>query len=359
MEDMSSQRTAQHTAQRPSQRTTSRSGFSPVRLVVGGDDFLNDRAVRQLVGKGKQARPDAELIELDAATTDRYSFDEATGPSLLSSTSIVLVRNLQQADDALASAMAAYTKQANQHPEESSIVIAQHSGGNKGKRVVDALVKAGALRESVPDLSKDEAKLNFVLQCFEEHRRRVEPLAAQQLVSVLGDSTGELAAMCAQLCFDFDDDPITLRIVDQYLVSNPQVTSFAVADRAMEGKTPAAIIAMRSAIEQGVDPIALIGALALKLRTVAKASAVRSGLITQSEAKIHPWALKNAMRTLPHWTSQGLSECIQTLAWADEQSKTNGGDPVYALERSIELIGQRGRNNVANATVGVHHGYAR
>ncbi len=39
-------------------------------------------------------------------------------------------------------------------------------------------------------------------------------------------------------------------------------------------------------------------------------------------------------------------------AWAmrrtnarNEQSKTNGSDPVYALERSIELISSKGRTN--------------
>ena len=53
--------------------------------------------------------------------------------------------------------------------------------------------------------------------------------------------------------------------------------------------------------------------------------------------------LKNATRQLSGWTSSGMSACIQMLAWADEQSKTNGSDPVYALERSIELISRKGR----------------
>lgn len=39
----------------------------------------------------------------------------------------------------------------------------------------------------------------------------------------------------------------------------------------------------------------------------------------------------------------GLGRCIDMLAWADEQCKTNGGDPDYALERCIELIGGKGR----------------
>ena len=82
-------------------------------------------------------------------------------------------------------------------------------------------------------------------------------MAAQQLVSVLGGKTGELAAMCEQLCFDFDDNPMGLDCVNQYLTANPQVTGFAVADKAVEGKTAEAIVMMRAAVEQGTDPIAL------------------------------------------------------------------------------------------------------
>ena len=39
-----------------------------------------------------------------------------------------------------------------------------------------------------------------------------------------------------------------------------------------------------------------------------------------------------------------MRRCIQMLAWA-EQKQTNGSDLVYALERSIELISNKGRTN--------------
>ena len=250
---------------------------------------------------------------------------------------------LQNADEKLAEALVTYTKQAAKDPNGSSVVICQHEGGVKGRKIIDQLVKAGARKEDVPDLKKPDAQLNFVLGEFEKRGRRVEPMAAQQLVSVLGGKTGELAAMCEQLCFDFDDNPMGLDRVNQYLTANPQVTGFAVADKAVEGKTAEAIVMMRAAVEQGTDPIALIGALAMKLRTIAKASAVRAGTISQAEAKTNPWVLKNAMRQLGGWTSAGLAHCIRMLAWADEQSKTNGGDPVYALERCIEDISHKGR----------------
>ena len=314
---------------------------APFRVVFGGDSFLNEQTTRDLCHQALNARPDAELVELDASACDQYAFDEAVSPSLLADTAVVHVTNLQSADDKLGEAMVAYCKQACAEPGASSIVICQHEGGVKGKALVDKLVRAGAGKEAVPDLKKPEAKLNFVLAQFERRNRRVEPMAAQQLVDVLGERTGELAAMCKQLCFDFDDNPMGLNRVNQYLTANAQVTGFAVADAALAGRTADAIVMMRSAVEQGIAPIALIGALASKLRTLAKASAVKAGTISVAEAGMPGWMLQRVR--LGGWTSHGLSRCIQTLAWADEQSKTNGGDPLYALEHSIECIAAKGR----------------
>ena len=308
-----------------------------VSIVVGGDGYLNDQKVRELSHRALRERPDATITELDAAEADRYAFEEAVSPSLLSDSSVVVVRNLQNADERLGEAIAEYCSQTIGDPT-ASVVICQHEGREQ-------IAKAGAVEQKVPELKTADAKVNFVVQRFERLHRRIDPMAAQQLTAVLGERTGELAAMCEQLCFDFDDDPIGIDRVNQYLTADPQVTGFAVADRAMEGRTADAIVAMRSAIEQGTDPIALIGALASKLRTLAKASAVRSGAIARSESNIKSdYVFKLATRQLSGWSSPGLARCIQTLAWADEQSKTNGGDPVYALEQAIILIGRKGRD---------------
>lgn len=214
------------------------SATTPFHLIYGGDPYLNEQTVRDLRHQAQRKHPDAETIELDATNADHYAFDEAVSPSLLSERSIVIVSNLQNADDKLGETMVAYCKQAVNNPAEASIVICQHEGGIKGKRLIDQLTKAGAVKETVADLKKAEAKLNFTIQCFERRNRRIEPMAAQQLVAVLGDKTGELAAMAGQLCFDFDDNPITLERVNQYLTANPQVDGFRVADLALSGRAP-------------------------------------------------------------------------------------------------------------------------
>lgn len=319
----------------------------PVMLVVGGDAYLNELNARTVREKVQESAPDAEIIELDASTADQYAFDEAVGPSLFGDGTIVIINNLQQADESLVDAIENFCKQA-QNSENNFVdssatwVIARHEGGLKGKSIITRLTKAGANTITVPDLKKDDAKLNFVMSIFERHNRSVEPQAAQRLVSVLGSKTGELAALCSQLCFDYDDNPITLDIVDRYLIADPQVTGFFVADKAVAGHAGSAVLAARTAIAQGVDAIALIGALAAKVRVIALAMAIRNGTISSAEAKVNPWALKMAMRQLAGWNSAGVSQCLQSLAWADEQCKGGSSDANYALEKCIMLIAARG-----------------
>ena len=319
----------------------------PVTLVVGGDDYLNNLNARTLREKIQKNAPDAEIIELDALSADKYAFDEAVGPSLFGDGTIVIINDLQSADESLVEAIEKFCQQAQNNEnnfDESSLswVIARHEGGLKGKSIVTRLTKAGAQTITVPDLKKDDAKLNFVMSIFDRHNRSVEPQAVQRLVAVLGGKTGELAALCSQLCFDYDDNPITLNIVDRYLIADPQVTGFFVADKAVTGHLGSAVLSARTAVAQGVDPIALIGALASKVRLIALAMAVRNGTISSAEAKANPWALKMAMRQLAGWSSAGVSKSLQALAWADEQCKGGSSDANYALEKCIMIISSKG-----------------
>lgn len=84
----------------------------PVTVVPGGDSYLNDARTKALCAQALKARPDAELIELDATSADQYAFDEAVSPSLLSDVAVVKLVNLQNADEKLAEALVTYTKQA-------------------------------------------------------------------------------------------------------------------------------------------------------------------------------------------------------------------------------------------------------
>ena len=316
--------------------------FAPVTIVVGGDAYLNDLNARDLKARIISAYPDADVVNLDALIADKYAFITATGPSLFSSGTIVVIGNLEQADEDFVQALVDFCANNSKSNGTDCWVIARHEGGVKGKSIVTKLEKAGANKITVPDLKKDDARLNFVISLFERQNRSIEPMAAGRIVEVLGGKTDQLAALCSQLCFDFDNNPITLKIVDQYLTSDPQVTGFFVADKAAQGNAPQAILAARTAILQGVDPIALIGALAVKMRIITKAIAVKNGQISAPQAKVNPWALKMAMRDLGGWNENGIRRCFKCLAWADEQCKGGASNADYALEKCISMIACRG-----------------
>ena len=314
-------------------------------IVFGGIEYLNEREARADIRHWLDNHRDADFIELDARTTEGYDFDEAVSPSLLSDRAGVLLTHLEDADEPLAKTLVSYVKATGGDPNASAVVM-RHAGGNKGKRLVDDLKRAGAAMQEVDDIKALREKggvRNFTIGEFERRGRRVEPQAAEQLAAVYGEGNfGELCAMVGQLCMDFTDDPITLDEVNQYMIANPQVTGFNVADAALAGQGAQAVVMLRLALVQGVDPIALVGALAMKLRSLAKASAVRAGTITDAEAKMPPWLIRKTQRQLAGWSSQSLGRCVRRLAWADEQCKTTGSDPAYALERCVELIANKG-----------------
>ncbi|MCI1983777.1 MAG: DNA polymerase III subunit delta [Bifidobacteriaceae bacterium] len=334
---------------------TPRAATNPatVTVVFGGDVYLNHRTMKTLKKAASAALPDAEIIEMDGSTADSYAFDEAVSPSLLSSASIVMIPDLQDVADDVIDAMQRYLKETNKAAkagaaeEPTSIVIASHDGSVKGKKHVDALKKAGAHIETPDKLANDRAKLNFVRGEFRSYGRTVQEPAAQQLVAVLGGRTAELAAMCQQLCFDFDENPMSLATAMNYLDDAPEVTGFAVADAALRGNPAQAVLKLRQAIKRGMEPLALVGAIASTLRSMGKAAAIAAGKANAAELRMNGWILTRATQQVRGWSSEGLGACIEALAHADQEAKSTSGDPVFALEQAVELIARRGRPLVA------------
>lgn len=314
-----------------------------VTVFFGGDEFINARSLKDLEKACIAAHPEADVMELEAGQTDPYEFDEAVSPSLLSSSAVVVLRNLQDASEELTAAIVRFAKEQPAATAESSVVVASHDGSVKGRKHITELKKAGVAIAKLEKLKYAKDQEAFVKAEFARYGRRVHETALQQLVAVLGSRTAELAAMCRQLCFDFEENPISLRTVMQYLDETPEVTGFSVADAAVDGHTAEAVLKLRQAIKRGVEPLALIGAIASKLRSMGKAAALQSGRVSAADLRMNPWVLKNATRQVRGWSSEGLGACIEALAHADQEAKSSSGDPVFALEQAVELISRKGR----------------
>ena len=117
-----------------------------VTLIVGEEEFLVDRAVREALAQARAALAEAsgggdgDLHDLEASALAQGELAALTSPSLFGGGAVVIVRNAQNAGKEIAAELAKYAKS----PAPDAAVILTHAGGAKGKALVTDLAKAGA-----------------------------------------------------------------------------------------------------------------------------------------------------------------------------------------------------------------------
>lgn len=307
---------------------------APVVLLSGPEEYLASRArdrIRELL---REQQPDIELVRFDAAGYASGELTLQSSPSLFGETKLIEATNLASMNDDFLTDTLAYLAD----PAPDVFLVLHHSGGNRGKKLLDALKGAGTPVVECLPFKKDTEKLEFVTTEFKSARRRIDPMAARALVNAVGSKLSDLAAACQQLISDASGD-VTEEMVERYYGGRVEATAFKVADAALAGRGGQALSMLRHALSTGVDPVPLVAALAMKVRAVARVANLRGSSATLAkELGMAPWQVDQARRDAQRWSSESLIEAVQALAEADAQVKGAGRDPVYAVERAVTVI---------------------
>ncbi|MGI9170924.1 MAG: DNA polymerase III subunit delta, partial [Candidatus Nanopelagicus sp.] len=229
-----------------------------------------------------------------------------------------------------------------ENPDDNLTLVLWHKGGVKGKALVDKLKKLGAQIILAEAIKKEGEKSEFIRGEFKKLDRKITTEAVQALIDSLGNDLRELSAACSQLA----SDVVVGKSIDEedvvyYQLGRVESTGFDVADAALDGNTPIAIIKLRNALATGTDPILIVSALASSVRTLAKVSgasrSAKSFELAQSLA-IAPWQIDKARRQLIGWSDNSISKAIVAISAADADIKGAASDPIYALERAIMTV---------------------
>ena len=325
-------------------RVAARKGSAPklgdVLLVTGAESFLADRAVRSAiaaVSKNAASGDGAvEVTDLEASTLDVGVFAELTGPSLFASERVLVLRGLEN----LPAEMAPHLIEYAGSPADDVLVVLVHSGGQKGKGVLDKLRKA-SVNEVVATAPKTWELPQFVAGEIRLLGGSVDEGAASALVDAVGHDLRALAGACSQLVSDSGGQAVTAELIGQYFGGRAEVTSFAVADAAIAGRTEPALEQLRWALDCGVAPVLVTSAMAGGLRGLAKYASAPSGMREADLARevgVPPWKLKQLKQQSRGWTPGGLATAIKAVAQADADVKGASGDAGYALERMVLTI---------------------
>ncbi len=313
---------------------------APVVLVSGTEEVLAERAIRILRDTLRTEDPSLETSDLEA---DQYAPGELitlASPSLFNEPRFIRVTNVEKCTDAFITETISYLE----NPAENTYVVLRHAGGVRGKKLLEAIRGGlgGGIEIPCLELKKDAEKADFAAAEFSAAKRRITPGALRALVNAFSDDLAELAAACQQLLADASEE-ITEATVDKYYAGRVETNAFTVADAAIAGRHGEALILLRHALSSGADPVPMLAAFAMKIRTMAKVAGARgsSGQLA-GQLGLAPWQVERAQRDVRGWTEHGLATTIELLAETDAQIKGGGRDPVYALERMVGVVAARG-----------------
>ncbi|MFL6064290.1 MAG: DNA polymerase III subunit delta [Friedmanniella sp.] len=317
------------------------SSFGRVTLVTGPESLLADRAVATLLAEIRQESPEADVEAADAERLDRTRFAEMTSASLFAARRAAVVRDLANLpaelyDDVLDLA---------RNPMDDLALVLVHAGGQKGKGLLDKLRAAKVQVVDAPAVKPWELP-QFVAAEARRAGAGIDPGAAQTLVDAVGHDLRSLAAAVSQLVSDGEGGPISEAQVRRYFGGRSEVTSFAVADAALAGRTGVAMEQLRWAIATGVAPVLVTSALASGLRGLGKLVTAGGGLREADLARevgVPPWKLKSMRSQARGWDQGGLAAALRAVAVADAEVKGAADDAAFALERVVLTVARARR----------------
>ena len=306
-------------------------------LIQGAESLLADRAISQVIA----TKTGAQTSIFSADELEVGFITDSLAPSLFADARVVVIKDLQDLTAECSDEVVSYLE----NQDENLTLVLWHKGGVKGKALIDKIKKLNPEIIAAEAIKKESEKSDFVRAEFKRLERKISTEAISALIDSLGSDLRELSAACSQLASDVAlQKVIDENDVARYQMGRVESTGFDVADAALEGNTPIALINLRNALLTGTDPVLITSALAGSLRTLAKVSGASRGVKSFDLAGplgLAPWQIDKARRQLSKWTPATLAGAVVAVAQADADIKGAAVDPIHSLERAIIAITSR------------------
>jgi DNA polymerase III subunit delta len=312
-------------------------------LLVGDEELLVGRAVRAVAAGARRADPGVAQTELTGGELAGPELHELLGPSLFGDTRLLVVRAAQDVKNAAAAVLTPYLD-AGSLAGAGTTVVLHHVGGAKGKAMLDAARRGGALEIGCAKLTRPDERADFVRAEVRSAGGRIDAEAVGVLLDAVGSDLRELAAVSAQLVSD-SGGHIDIELVHAFHRGRAEVSGFAVSDLAIVGRSGPALEALRFALSVGVPHVVIADALADGVRSVARVASAGRGdqYALAKRLGMPPWKVKRASGQARGWTEPGLRHALGVVAELNADVKGAAVDPGYALERAVRRLARAHR----------------
>jgi DNA polymerase-3 subunit delta len=310
----------------------------PFVLVVGDEELLVTRAIARAATLVRAEDPDVTETEKAASEIEGPELHELLGPSLFGDRRLVVLRSAQDLRAAALTTLTTYLDT----PADATTLVLTHAGGAKGKAVLEAARKAGAVEVACVKLTRASDRADFVRAEVRRAGGRIDPVAVTALLDAVGSDLRELAATAAQLVSD-SGGVVDVDLVRSYHQGKAEVSGFAIADLAVVGNVPGALEALRYALDVGVPYVVIADALAEGVRTIARvASAGRANneFHLANRLGMPPWKVKRAQAQMRGWSEPGVRQALKVVADLNADVKGEAVSAAWALDRAVQRLAE-------------------
>ena len=315
--------------------------IEPVYFLFGPEAYLRDRAARAIADEALRGTLLREFNEssFNLLTDDvRSAMAIAEQLPMMSDRRVVLIRNFSRVREADEEVLLNYLNR----PVETSVLVFVTDDIDKRKKLAKSLM-AGAAFEFQP-LKANELQ-SWLRSRLKKLEVDIEPQAQQRILEMVTSDlhtlTNELDKLAAAA---LPSGRITLELVDQLISRSREHMNWELSDHLVAGNRRAALKTLRDLLDDGVEPVLLIGLIAGTYRRMAMARELLSRGASPAEifreVRMPPFKQTAYLSMLRGSDSKALARKIQRVAEADLAIKTSKATPRMQVEMLVcELMG--------------------
>jgi DNA polymerase III subunit delta len=327
-----------------------RNEILPVYVLFGDETFLRDRAAKTIADT---AFADGELrdfneaeFSLEIADNLRNALAAAEQLPMMASRRVIRLVDVRVAQSSTRdtlredneSILSAYLERPA--PTTTLILLANELNGNrKMGRLLKALPGAFEFcRLEQSDLVK------WADRRIKEVGAMADPPTTRYLVSLTGDDVRRLNSEIEKLAVGaMPEGTITTELIDKLVANNREISTFDLPDHLAAGRGKAAVTTLRKMLDDGAEPVALVGALAFGYRRLMIAKEMMDARAGRNEIasalKLYGTWQDKLLATARRADAARLDHAIRRIAETDLAIKTSvgGGGPAGA-EMQLEVL---------------------
>ena len=310
--------------------------IEPVYFLFGPETYLRDEAARLIAD---QAMSGTLLREFNDSTFNLTSDDArdaiaaAEQLPMMSQRRIVRIKNLSKLKEADEEVLLNYVNR----PVETSVVIFITEDIDKRKKLARLLLAGAAFEFQPLKLSELQAWIRSYLKGL---TAEIEPQALQRILETVTSDLHTLANELNKLAAAaLPSGRITTELVESLVGRSREHMNWELSDHILSRNRRGALKTLKDLLDDGVEPLLLIGLIAGTYRRMALAKALLSQGASPaeifSEVRMPPFKQRDYLSMLNRVDSERLARTIRRVAETDLAIKTSKATPRMQVEMLV------------------------